>query len=39
MASDDFDWIRDSGGTPSFFTGPDRDRLGTTSGILRGLTL
>jgi len=32
MASDDFDWIRNSGGTPSQLTGPDTDRLGNTSG-------
>jgi len=36
MASDDFDWIRDSGGTPSRLTGPGSDRLGKTSGNLRG---
>ena len=36
MASDDFDWIRDSGGTPSRLTGPDSDRLGSKSGTLRG---
>ena len=35
MRSDQFDWIRDSGGTTSSFTGPDRDRLGSLSGRLK----
>ena len=34
MAGDEFDWIRDSGGTPSSLTGPDTDRLGSSSGTL-----
>ena len=32
MAGDDFNWIRGSGQTPSFFTGPDTDRLGSSQG-------
>ena len=35
MRGDQFDWIRGSGGTPSSFTGPDRDRLGSLSGRLK----
>lgn len=33
MAGDQFDWIRGSGSTTSGFTGPSRDRLGSSSGI------
>ncbi|CAH3165361.1 unnamed protein product, partial [Porites evermanni] len=32
MAGDQFDWIRGSGSTASSFTGPSRDRLGSSSG-------
>ena len=35
MRSDQFDWIRNSGGTTSTYTGPDRDRLGSSSGRLK----
>ena len=35
LRGDQFDWTRRSGRTPSSGTGPDRDRLGTTSGNVR----
>ncbi|KAK3721862.1 hypothetical protein QZH41_011498, partial [Actinostola sp. cb2023] len=31
---DDFDWIIGSGGTPSSYTGPSTDRLGSKNGIV-----